>query len=66
MEATTSQSGQGKVPIPKFKKRAVSAVRDWPPGCGPATENVEQIAVVSLDDSIEDRESSTPSSKVCN
>ncbi|KAA3473724.1 DNA/RNA polymerases superfamily protein [Gossypium australe] len=46
-------SGQGKVPIPKFKKRAVSAVRDWPPGCGPAAgDSYRQIAVVSLVDSV--------------
>ncbi|KAA3473686.1 hypothetical protein EPI10_024047 [Gossypium australe] len=52
-EATTSQSGQGKVPIPKFKKRAVSAVRNWPPGCGPAAgDSYRQIAVVSLVDSV--------------
>ncbi|KAA3470446.1 hypothetical protein EPI10_016156 [Gossypium australe] len=53
MEATTSQSGQGKASIPKFKKRAVSAVRDWPPGCGPAAgDSYRQIAVVSLSDSL--------------
>ncbi|KAA3460522.1 hypothetical protein EPI10_027179 [Gossypium australe] len=53
MEATTNQSGQGRVPIPKFKKRAVSAVRDWPPGCGPAAgDSYRQIAVVSLSDSL--------------
>ncbi|KAA3470444.1 hypothetical protein EPI10_016154 [Gossypium australe] len=53
MEATASQSGQGKASIPKFKKRAVSAVRDWPPGCGPAAgDSYRQIAVVSLSDSL--------------
>ena len=53
MEANTIQEGKGKVPIPKFKKRSVSAVRDWPPGCGPASEQESrQIAVVSPSDSI--------------
>ena len=53
MEANTSLEGKGKAPIPKFKKRSVSAVRDWPPGCGPATgESYRQIAVVSLSDSV--------------
>ncbi|KAA3483678.1 hypothetical protein EPI10_005826 [Gossypium australe] len=53
MEANTSQGGQEKTPIPKFKKRVVSAVRDWPPGCGPAAgDSYRQIAVVSLSDSV--------------
>jgi len=36
MDASASQGGKGV--IPKFKKRSVSAVRDWPPGCGPVSE----------------------------
>ncbi|KAA3460481.1 hypothetical protein EPI10_027138 [Gossypium australe] len=40
--------------IPKFKKRAVSAVRDWPLGCGPASEqHLRQIVVVSTTDIID-------------
>jgi len=45
---------QAKERIPKFKKRAVSAVRDWPLGCGPASEqHLRQIAVVSTTDSVD-------------
>ncbi|KAA3487114.1 Retrotransposable element Tf2 [Gossypium australe] len=48
-------SGVGPiVPAPKFKKRAISVVRDWPPSCGPASEqNSRQIAVVSVSDSVD-------------
>ena len=53
MDVGITQEGKGVVPIPKFKRRSVSAVRDWPPGCGPAAEQEsKQIAVVSLSDSI--------------
>ena len=53
MDSNASQAvgGVGSVnPAPKFKKRAVSAVRDWPPGCGLASE---QIAVVSINESVD-------------
>jgi len=57
MDSNASQvlGGVGSVnPTPKFKKRAVSAVRDWPPGCGPASEQISrQIAVVPINESVD-------------
>jgi len=57
MDPVTSRTLGGvrsETPAPKFKRRAVSAVRDWPPGCGPASEQENrQIVVVSVDDSID-------------
>ncbi|KAA3470165.1 hypothetical protein EPI10_015895 [Gossypium australe] len=48
-----SQKSLAKERIPKFKKRAVSAVRDWLLGCGPASEqHLRQIAVVLATDSV--------------
>ncbi|KAA3473788.1 reverse transcriptase [Gossypium australe] len=34
------------IPTPKFKRRAVSAIRDFPPGCGPSSGENRQIVVV--------------------
>ncbi|KAA3465683.1 histone-lysine N-methyltransferase, H3 lysine-9 specific SUVH6-like [Gossypium australe] len=34
------------IPTPKFKRRAVSTVRDFPPGCGPSSSENRQIMVV--------------------
>ena len=57
MDSNVSKSKEGVgsvVPAPKFKKRAVSAIQDLPPGCGPASEqNSRQIAVVSANDSVD-------------
>ena len=41
------QKGSGfAIPTPKFKRRAVSAVQDFPPGCGPSSGENRQIVVV--------------------
>ena len=41
------QKGSGiAIPTPKFKHRAVSAVWDFPPGCGPSSGENRQIVVV--------------------
>ncbi|KAA3465604.1 Cadherin-related family member 4 [Gossypium australe] len=57
MDSSTNQGTKGVghvVPTPKFKKRSVLAVRDWPPGCGSASEqDRRQIVVVSISDSVE-------------
>ena len=57
MDSSVSQAigGVGPVnPAPKFKKRAVSAVWDWPPGCGPTSEqSSRQIAVVPFNESVD-------------
>ena len=46
-KAIGGQKGSGfAIPTPKFKRRAVSAVRDFPPGCGPSSGENRQIVVV--------------------
>ncbi|KAA3462202.1 histone-lysine N-methyltransferase, H3 lysine-9 specific SUVH6-like [Gossypium australe] len=60
MESNASQSKERVgpvVPAPKFKRRAVSAVRDRPPGCGPTPEQNRQIAVVPSSKSVDSVES---------
>ena len=57
MDANTSGGGKGVVPTPRFKKRSVSAVRDWPSGGGPASERDKQITVVSSSEDAREIES---------
>ena len=41
------QKGSGiAIPTPKFKRRAVSAVRGFPSGCGPSSGENRQIVVI--------------------
>ena len=58
MDASVGQAVVGSEPIipaPKFKRRAVSAVRDYPPGCGrePTSAWDRQIAVIPASESVD-------------
>ncbi|KAA3488295.1 ty3-gypsy sub-class retrotransposonable element polyprotein [Gossypium australe] len=47
------QKGSGLViSTPKFKRRVVSAVRDFPPGCGPSSGESRQIMVMLSDEDL--------------
>ncbi|KAA3483170.1 hypothetical protein EPI10_005363 [Gossypium australe] len=57
MDSSASKSKEGVGPVvsgPKFKKRAVSAVRDWPSSYGPASEQSSRKGCDNSRDSLVD------------